>query len=127
MDPDNDGTFEYDLPTERVAPTKITAYAEYQVTDWWTTRLSGLYSGSREPNPGQTRDVAGFTSTQKIDSYMVFDLYNEFAVGPGTLEVGVKNLFNANYLPVLNQAYDNMATNAAAPGTTVSARYAVTF
>lgn len=127
MDPDNDGTFEYDLPTERVAPTKITAYAEYQVTDWWTTRLSGLYSGSREPNPGQTRDVAGFTSTQEIDSYMVFDLYNEFAVGPGTLEVGVKNLFNANYLPVLNQAYDNMATNAAAPGTTVSARYAVTF
>lgn len=121
VDLDGDGSYEEDLDSTRIPPVKVTAYAEYAFFDWWTARLQGLYSGNRNPNSSQ------FGGTSDIDEYVVFDLYSDFAVGPGNLQIGIENLFNADYHPVINQAYDQSYAYAEAPGTTVSATYSVKF
>ncbi len=120
IDLDNDGDYDEDLPSTRIPPLKVTAFAEYDVTEWWSARLSGLYSGSR--NPDSTQFGGG-----DIDEYMVFDLYSTFDVGPGELQVGIENLFNNDYMTLLNQAYNYQITNVQAPGTTIAATYSVRF
>lgn len=125
VDTDDDGDYEEDLPALRIPPVKLTAYAEYDVTDWWTARLQALHSGDRNPDSTQ------FGGTD-IDNYTVVDLYSSFAVGPGNLELGVENLFNAEYYPVINQAYSSVQSYqsfsyAQGPGTTVTAAYSLKF
>lgn len=121
VDLNDDGVYEEDLPTTTIPPMKVTSYIDYRFTDWWSTRLQSLYSGSRNPNSTQ------FGGTGDIDEYIIFDLYNSFAVGPGDLEIGISNLFNEDYFPVINQAYDVNYAYAEGPGTTVSATYAIRF
>ena len=121
VDLDDDGSFEEDLPTTRVAPLKVTAHVDYEFADWGRARLQGLYSGNRHPDSTQ------FGGTSDIDDFVVFDLYGEFDLPTGQLQVGVENLFNADYTPVINQAYDTNYAYARAPGTTVSVSYSVDF
>ena len=121
VDLDDDGDFEEDLPTTRIPPLKVTGHVEYQVADWWNARVQGLYSGERDPDSTQ------FGGTGDIEDYVVFDVYSSFAVGPGDLEVGVQNLFNNEYTPVLNQAYDLSFAFARAPGTSITAAYELEF
>ncbi len=121
VDLDDDGDFEEDLDTTRIPPLKLTAHVDYLVQDWWRVRFQGLYSGGRDPDSTQ------FGGTSDIEDFAVFDLYNAVDVGAGTLEVGIDNLFNADYTPVINQAYDADYAYARAPGTTVTVAYAVSF
>ncbi|MDX1654344.1 MAG: TonB-dependent receptor [Candidatus Competibacteraceae bacterium] len=121
VDLDNDGDFEEDLPSTRIPPTKITAYAEYAPNDWSLYRLQGLYSGDREVDSTQ------FGGTSDIDSYFLMDAYAGFQAGPGEVQVGVENLLNEDYFPVINQAYDLSFAFAKGPGRTVSLNYAFEF
>lgn len=121
VDVDDDGDYDEDLPTERIAPLKATAYAEYDFFPWWTGRVQALYSGTRDPNSTK------FGGTSDIDSYVLLDLYSSFDVGPGELELGIENLLNADYTPVINQAYDQTYAYARGPGMTVSAAYTLRF
>lgn len=118
VDLDGDGSFEEDLPSTRIAPTKITAYAEYAPTDKWRARLQALYSGDRDVNSTQ------FGGTSDIEDYIVFDLYGEInEVAGGTVELGIDNIFNNEYTPVINQAFDTSFAFARAPGRRVSLGY----
>lgn len=118
VDLDGDGNFEEDLPSTRIAPAKVTAYVDYAPTDKWRARLQALYSGERDPNSTQ------FGGTSDIDDYLVFDLYGEiYDVAGGTVEVGIDNILNNEYTPVINQAYDASFAYARAPGRTVSLGY----
>lgn len=121
IDLDDDGDFEEDLPTTRIPPVKITAYAEYSFFDWWRARLQTIYSGDRDVDSTQ------FGGTSDIDDYIVVDLYSAFDVGPGELQIGVENLFNNEYTPVINQAYDLSFAVARGPGTRVTAAYEMKF
>ncbi|MEM8977647.1 MAG: TonB-dependent receptor, partial [Pseudomonadota bacterium] len=130
VDTNEDGDFNEDLPTTRIPPTKLTAYVEFSPTTWWSARLQALYSGNRDP------DSTAFGGTESVESYVVVDAYSSFKIGPGNLEVGIKNLFNKDYTPVLNQAFDTSpvgVANAAslgysrAPGRSMSLRYKVEF
>lgn len=121
VDLDGDDDYEEDLPTTRIPPVKVTAYAEYDVFDWWTARVQALYSGDRNPDSSQ------FGGTGDIDNYTLVDLYSAFDAGPGTLELGIENLFNAEYTPVINQAYEASYAYARGPGTTVTAAYSLRF
>ncbi|KFC61790.1 Iron-regulated outer membrane protein [Devosia sp. LC5] len=98
-DTDGDGEYDADLPSDRIAPAKITAYAEYEANDWSTYRLMGLFSGYRDP------DSSEFLGLQTIEPYFVLDAAADFKVGNGTLTLGVENLLNADYVPVVQQAY----------------------
>ncbi|SEL04667.1 iron complex outermembrane recepter protein [Roseovarius azorensis] len=118
VDLDGDGSFEEDLPSTRIAPAKITAYADYAPNDKWRARLQALYSADRNVNSTQ------FGGTSDIDDYLVFDLYGEiYDIAGGTVELGVDNIFNNEYTPVINQAYDSSFAYARAPGRTVSIGY----
>ena len=118
VDLDGDGNFEEDLPSTRIAPAKVTAYADYAPTDKWRARLQALYSGERDPNSTQ------FGGTSDIDDYLVFDFYGEiYDVAGGTVELGIDNILNNEYTPVINQAYDASFAYARAPGRTVSLGY----
>jgi len=122
VDLDGNGSFEEDLPSTRIAPVKITAYADYAPTDKWRARLQALYSGDRDVTSTQ------FGGTSDIDDYLVFDLYGEiYDVAGGTVELGIENLLNADYTPVINQAYNLNYAYARAPGRTVSVGFTKRF
>lgn len=98
-DADGDGDYDTDLGSDRIAPAKITGYVEAKPWDFASFRLQALYSGRRDPDSDQ------FSGLQTIDPYFLVDLLGAFDVGPGKLSVGIENLLNEEYAPVLQQSY----------------------
>jgi iron complex outermembrane receptor protein len=110
----------------RIQPRKVTAYAEHRTLPGWTNRLQLLHSGSRDRLFGVNPQAYG---AAPVDAYTVVDLLSTLAVGPGTLSVGVENLLNEQYFPVVSQleaAYGNFY-RAAARGATLSLGYSVRY
>ncbi|MBK1699028.1 TonB-dependent receptor domain-containing protein [Rhodovibrio salinarum] len=118
VDIDGDDDYEEDLPSTRVPPIKLTSYVEYDPTDWASLRLQGLYSGHRNPDSSQY-------GGGDVDSYVLFDLFASFDTGYGTLELGIQNLLNEDYFPVLHQAAANPDYFNAGQGRTASITYSV--
>ncbi len=121
VDLDDDGDLDEDLPTTRIPPTKVTAYGTYSPSDKWDLRAQIFYSGT------QSNDSTAFGGGNDIDDYFLVDLLSRHEVGPGELTLGVTNLFNNDYLPVINQAYNFQFSNVQGPGRRVSVAYAVRF
>lgn len=128
-DPDEDGTF-IALNSFRIQPVKLTTYLEHRMRPGWTNRLQVLYSGDRDrahrdrPNP----DVVGF-GEREVESYLLVDLTSAFRAGPGTFKLGIHNLLNAQYYPVVSQLMWNgrNSSRAAAPGARLLLGYTVTY
>ncbi|MCV0427853.1 MAG: TonB-dependent receptor [Roseibium sp.] len=127
-DTDGDGKYDSDLGSDRISPLKLTGYVEYTPWDWANFRLQGLYSGYRNPDSEQ------FTGLESIDPYFVMDAFADFKVNERSkLSLGVENILNADYVPVLQQSYSVQSYGyddyyyAKAPGTTFSAKYTVKF
>ena len=118
VDLDDDGDFDEDLPSTRIPPVKITAYAEVAPAPWWSARLQALYSGERTPD--STQFGGG-----DVEEYTVFDLHASLDTGHGAVEVGVENLFNTDYFTVLSQAGALPYAFSKAPGRTVSLTYSL--
>ncbi|WP_425450111.1 TonB-dependent receptor [Virgifigura deserti] len=118
IDLDDDGSFEEDLPSTRVPPIKLTGYVEYSPFDWWTNRLQALYSGSRNPDSTQF-------GGRDVDGYVLFDFYSSIDAGPGDLIIGVENLFNEDYFPIVSQAAAASYSFTKGPGRTVSLTYSI--
>ncbi|MBA1147983.1 TonB-dependent receptor [Ectothiorhodospiraceae bacterium WFHF3C12] len=118
VDTDDDGDYDADLSSDRIPPLKLTAFGEYQVYRWWQARLQGLYSGHRDP------DSEAFYG-QEVEPYTLVDLYSAFDTGYGQVRVGVENLLNEEYFPVINQAANTSYAYSMGPGRTVSLTYAV--
>jgi iron complex outermembrane receptor protein len=119
VDLDGDGEFDEDLPTTRIPPEKITAFADYAITDIWDVSTQLFYSGD------QSNNSTAFGGGQDIDSYVLIDLHSSIEAGPGRLSVGVTNLLNNDYLPVINQAYNSQFSNVQGPGRRLSIAYRV--
>ncbi|PZV20753.1 MAG: outer membrane receptor protein [Leptolyngbya sp.] len=111
------------ISTFRIQPLKLTAYLENETLPGWRNRIQALYSGSRDRAFAQGVDSVGITD------YFVVDLISQVAVGPGTLQVGVQNLFNTQYFPVQSQFLSgfNETFNAAGEGRTFRLGYRVQF
>lgn len=127
-DTDGDGKYDSDLGSDRIAPLKLTGYIEYAPRDWANLRLQGLYSGYRNPDSTQ------FTGLESIDPYFVMDAFADFQVNEQSrISLGVENILNADYVPVLQQSYSVESIGyddyyyVKAPGTTFSAKYTVKF
>ncbi len=123
-DPDRDGNYT-PLDGFRIPPPKLTVYVEHvTVPRWrWVNRLQVLYSGDRDRafNAG-----VGFGG-RKVEDYTVADLISSVQLGPGMLRVGVENLLNNQYFPVVSQLETGNSLNAAGRGATVSVGYSVTY
>lgn len=127
LDANSDGDYETKLDFWRVPPLKATAYVEYEFPSQWRARLQGIYSGSENRFP----DVVPYTAFAQspIDSFFTADLSVSGQVGPGTLSVGVQNLFNADYYPIISQttAITRDEAYAKAPGAILLVKYGVNY
>jgi iron complex outermembrane receptor protein len=119
VDLDDDGSFDEDLPTTRIPPQKITAFADYVITDGWDVSAQLFHSGKQE------NDSTAFGGGQDIESYTLLDLRSSFDAGPGRMSVGVTNLLNNAYLPVINQAFNSQFSNVQGPGRRLSVAYRI--
>ncbi|MFH7243795.1 MAG: TonB-dependent receptor domain-containing protein [Spirulina sp.] len=121
---DADDTGDYlPISTFRIQPLKLTAYLEHEPLPGWRNRLQALYSGSRGRAFDADVDAVG------ISDYFVVDLISQADLGPGTLQVGINNVFNSQYFPVQSQFLSgfNEIFNAAGEGRTFRIGYQVQF
>lgn len=102
----------------RIPPIKITAYVENQTTPSWTNRLQALFSGSRNVFDNST--VFG---RRPVASYFVLDYISSIKLGSGSLQIGIENLLDSQYFPVVSQLQSADSSYAAARGRTVSLKY----
>lgn len=127
LDANSDGTYESKLDFWRIPPVKVTGYIEYDFGEEWMVRLQGLYSGSENRFPS----IPQWTESGKsaVDSYFTADISVSGKAGPGKLSIGVQNLFNRYYFPLLSQT--TIASTAygytTAPGATALIKYRVQY
>ncbi|MEM8949950.1 MAG: TonB-dependent receptor [Pseudomonadota bacterium] len=121
VDLDDDGDFDEDLPTTRIPPTKVTLYGDYSPYEWWDLRAQVLYSGT------QSNDSTDFGGGVDIDDYVLVDVLSSFNVGAGELTLGVTNLFDNDYLPVINQAFNSQFSNVQGPGRRIGIGFTIKF
>ena len=108
----------------RIPPVKVTGYVEHLPKEWWTVRLDGVYSGSRDD---AFNDGVAFGG-RAVDEFAVFNLSNDFKLeSGGKLSVGVDNIFNADYYNVYAQLLrnSNNTSHIKSPGTTFKVAYEV--
>lgn len=105
----------------RIPPVKLTGYVEYMPKEWWTLRLEGIYSGSRDD---AFEDGVAFGGI-KVDDFAVFNLSSEFKLKSGKLQLGVDNIFNEDYYNVYAQLLrnSNNTSHIKSPGTTFKIAY----
>ena len=122
------------LNTFRIQPPKATAYVEHQTTDRWKNRVQVMHSGSRDRSyeaflkrPGIDPDRPAF-GERKVEAYTVVDLLTTFSMGAGDLSLGVRNLLNAQYFPIVSQLMPvGNVSYSAAPGASLSVGYSVRY
>ncbi|MEM1256271.1 MAG: TonB-dependent receptor [Cyanobacteria bacterium P01_H01_bin.21] len=102
----------------RIAPIKVTAYVENQTTSSWRNRLQALFSADRDRFDDET--VFGQRS---VDSYITLDYISSLKIGGGTLEIGVQNLLDTDYFPIVSQLQPSELSNAAAAGRFITLGY----
>lgn len=120
-DLDDDGDFT-PLNGFRIAPIKVTAYVENETLPGWRNRLQALFSGSRD----RFEDEAVFGQAA-VDSFITVDYISSIKIGPGTLEIGIANLLDTDYFPIVSQLQTNELNNAAARGRTIRIGYSITW
>lgn len=118
------------LNTFRIQPLKLTAYGEYEVSERWTNRLQVLYSGDRtRAYDNRANPEVVLFGERPVESYAVVDFISTVQAGPGMLRLGVENLLNNQYFPVVSQLMYNggNSSRAAAPGIQLRVGYTVTY
>jgi iron complex outermembrane receptor protein len=118
VDLDDQGGYDEDLPSTRIPPLKVTAFAELQVQPGWQLRVEQLHSGFREPDSTQY-------GGNKVEPYTIYNLHNAIDLPKGELQIGVENLFNEFYFPVISQAAGTTYSHSAGQGTTVAMSYSL--
>ena len=121
-DADDDGDF-LALGSLNVPPYKLGLYVENETIPRWTNRLQLLLVGDRD------RAFDDGVDPFEVDSYVTLDLLSSLQMGNGRLTVGVENLLNNDYLPLTSQERIGGFEDRryAAPGRTLSVRYALEF
>ncbi|MBB6500881.1 TonB-dependent receptor [Pedobacter cryoconitis] len=91
------------LPATRIAPDKFTSSVNYSPFKTWDLSLFWIYSGNGTAfKPDAKGNYA--LGEGPIKSFNFFNLYTAYHFTPkATLKLGIDNLFNADYYPVLSQ------------------------
>lgn len=122
VDTDSDDETDAYLDGTRIAPPELTLYGEYAPTERWSARLQAKRVFDRDRFEGSTAFAEG-----EINGYTLVDASGHVEVGPGTLEVGIDNLLDEQYITPLGQAYNLTGYVVAGRGRTLSASYSVTY
>jgi len=121
-DVDEDDNFE-PLNGFRISPLKLTTYVEHETLPGWRNRFQALYVGNRD------RAFDAGVDEVKVESYLTVDFTSSIELGPGTLLIGIGNLFNEQYFPVISQVRSAFGDTSfsAARGRTFSIGYRATW
>lgn len=122
------------LNSFRIQPPKLTAYLEHRTLPRWSNRLQALHSGVRDrayeaflARPGVNPAAPAF-GERRVEAYTVVDFLSTVGVGRGTLSVGVRNLLNTQYFPIVSQLMPvGNVSYSAAPGATLSVGYSIAY
>jgi len=109
-----------DLPNTSLSPETFTLRADYTPAADWEIGGQVLRVGDRDP------DCVVF-GCGEVDAYTLVDLTARVGVGPGDLRLSVQNLFNEDYFPAVNQAFDTVSAFGKGPGRTIGASYDLTW
>lgn len=101
-------------------PVLLSGYVDYSPFKWWRNTLQVDYRGSRDPFGDSTAYGEG-----QVEDVFLLHLSAAFDVGPGVLQLGVRNLLNEEYVSIPGEA-DNLGfLYIPEQGTRVSASYSV--
>jgi iron complex outermembrane receptor protein len=95
-DSDGDDALDSDLAGINISPDRTTGYWEQDWTPRVSTRLQGSVSADRD------FEYRG-TPAGHFDGHAVFDLQARIAFDSGTLNLGVENLFDRQYITYFSQ------------------------
>jgi iron complex outermembrane receptor protein len=111
------------LSSVQVPPLKAIVYLENQTLPNWRNRLQLLTVGDRD------RAFEERVDSFEVKSYTTLDFLSSLKLGQGTLELGVENLLNNQYLPLSSQERTGLTEDRrfAARGRTIFLRYSITF
>lgn len=90
------------LGSDRISPSKTTAYIRYQPIPQWSVRLQMLNAGKRN----HFTPVNGLYSygTGPVTGFTTFSFFSNLDLtAHNSLSIGIDNLFNADYYPVISQ------------------------
>lgn len=108
-----------------LSPLKATVYVENQTAPGWRNRLQLLLVGRRD------RAFNAGIDDAPVSSYAVLDYIGGVQLGPGELQIGIRNLLGSQYY----SAYDQLlrveglseTSGTPAPGRTITIGYRATF
>lgn len=91
------------LPSTRIGPDKLTSSINFAPLKAWDLSLFWIYSGSRNKFNADAKGNYAL-GEGPIKSFNFFNLYTSYHFTPqATVKLGVDNVFNADYYPVLSQ------------------------
>ncbi|CAL1520251.1 TonB-dependent receptor [Chitinophaga sp. MM2321] len=92
------------LPTTRISPDKVTVNVNYSPLKQWDLGVYYIYSGIRQRFDADAK--GNFALGQgPVGDFFLVNLYTSYRFNKSTsLRLGVDNLLNADYYPVMSQA-----------------------
>lgn len=94
-----------DYSSERLSPTRVTLYVEFEPSESWRNRIQGNYFGEADYySPGE--EALGYVNT---DSVFLMDFSSGYTLGEGEITLSLSNLLDEEYVNVRNQAFGNFA------------------
>ncbi len=111
------------LGTDRIQPLKLTAYVEHQTTPGWRNRLQAVLVGNRD------RAFEDGLDLSPVESYVVLDYLGSIQLGPGMLQIGIRNLLDNQYFQAYDQSLRSGFESFVSPasGRTISVGYRVSW
>jgi iron complex outermembrane receptor protein len=110
------------VPSNEAPPLLLSTYVDYAPRAGWTNRLQLDYRASRDPFGGSTAAGEG-----SVDSLFLAHLSTSFDVGPGELQIGLRNLFDKKYYSIVVQAQNRGANWVPEQGRRLSVSYSATW
>lgn len=87
------------IGSRNVPPVLVTGYLDFRPFPWWRNTLQLNYRGSRDPFGNSTEFGEG-----KVDDLLLVNVSAGFDIGPGNLQIGVRNLLNTEYTSIPAEA-----------------------
>lgn len=111
-----------DIGSRDIPPVLVTANLDYDPFPWWRNRLQLNFRGDR--------DLFGDSVTfgeGRVEDLLLVNATAAFDVGPGELQLGVRNLLNTEYTAVATEANNSDFTWVPEQGTRVTLSYSLTW
>lgn len=106
------------ISLSEVPPLLVNGFIHYRPFPWWRNRLHLFYRSASNPFGASTAFGEGRSENVTLANFMA-----EFDVGPGQLQMGATNLFNATYVNLTSEASNFGFNWIAAEGTRVFTAY----